>query len=68
MSKTLTLEYWVDDEWFVGRIKEIPGVFSQGETIDELEDNIKEAYQLIMDTEPILDRANVQRREIEVAV
>ena len=60
MSKTLTLEYWVDDEWFVGRIKEIPGVFSQGETIDELEDNIKEAYQLIMDTEPILDRANVQ--------
>ena len=68
MSKTLTLEYWVDDEWFVGRIKEIPGVFSQGETIDELEDNIKEAYQLMMDTEPILDRANVQRREIEVAV
>ncbi len=68
MSKKLTLEYWVDDDWFVGRIKEVPGVFSQGETIDELEDNIKDAYNLMMETEPILDRPDVRRREIEVAV
>jgi len=68
MSKKLTLEYWVDDDWFVGRIKEVPGVFSQGETIDELEDNIKDAYNLMMETEPILDRPDVKRREIEVAV
>lgn len=68
MSKTLTLEYWVDDDWFVGRIKEVPGVFSQGATIDELEGNIKDAYQLMMDTEPILARPDVRRREIEVAV
>ncbi len=68
MSKTLTLEYWVDDDWFVGRIKEVPGVFSQGATIDELEGNIKDAYQLMMDTEPILDRPDVRRRKIEVAV
>ncbi len=68
MSKKLTLEYWVDDDWFVGRIKEVPGVFSQGETIDELENNIKDAYNLMMETEPILDRPDVKRMEIEVAV
>ena len=68
MSKKLTLEYWVDDDWFVGRIKEVPGVFSQGETIDELEDNIKDAYNLMMETEPIIDRPDVRRMEIEVAV
>jgi predicted RNase H-like HicB family nuclease len=68
MSKTLTLEYWVDDEWFVGRIKEVPGVFSQGETIDELEDNIKDSYRLMMETEPILDRSDISEKEIEVAV
>ena len=56
MSKKLKLEYWVDDDWFVGRIMEVPGVFSQGETIDELEDNLKDAYNLMMETEPILDR------------
>jgi len=47
--KTFTLEYWTDDGWFVGRLKEIPGVFSQGETLAELEDNIREAYLLMME-------------------
>lgn len=32
----LTLEYWEDDGWYVGRLVEIPGVVSQGETMDEL--------------------------------
>jgi predicted RNase H-like HicB family nuclease len=42
-----TLEYWTDDGWYVGRLSEIPGVFSQGETLEELQENIREAYQLI---------------------
>jgi hypothetical protein len=24
------LQYWIDDGWYVGRLKEVPGVFSQG--------------------------------------
>ncbi len=47
MATRLTLEYWIDDDWFVGRLKEVPGVFSQGETLEELEENIQEAYTLI---------------------
>jgi hypothetical protein len=30
MVRYFTLEYWSDDGWYVGRLKEIPGVFSQG--------------------------------------
>ena len=44
-----TLEYWIDDSWYVGRIKEIPGVFSQGESLSELEENIRDAYRMIME-------------------
>ena len=40
----LTSEYWEDDGWLVGRLVEVPGVFSQGETIDELKENIQDAY------------------------
>jgi predicted RNase H-like HicB family nuclease len=48
MTRLFTLEYWIDEGWYVGRLKEVPGVFSQGETLEELEENIKEAYQLMM--------------------
>ena len=37
MRRPFTLEYWVDDGSFVGRLKEVPRVFSQGETLEELE-------------------------------
>lgn len=68
MTKTLTLEYWIEDGWYIGRLKEIPSVFSQGETLDELEENIRDAYQLILETEPIIDRTDIRVKEIEVAV
>jgi len=48
MKHEFTLEYWQDDGWFVGRLKEVPGVFSQGESLQELESNIEDAYQLIV--------------------
>lgn len=51
MSQTLVLEYWQDDGWYVGRLKGVPGVFSQGKTLDELEENIRDAYQMIIDEE-----------------
>ena len=42
-----TLEYWLDEDWYVGRLKEVPGVFSQGETLEDLEKNIIDAYKLV---------------------
>ena len=48
MKHEFTLEYWQDDGWFVGRLQEVPGVFSQGETLEELERNIEDAYRLIV--------------------
>ena len=48
MSKHFTLEYWKDDKWYVGRLMEVPGIFSQGETMGELEENIRDAYRLVL--------------------
>ncbi len=48
MKRFFTLEYWQDDGWFVGRLKEVPGVFSQGRTLDELKENIADAYRLML--------------------
>ncbi len=49
MERTFTLEYWLDDGWYVGRLREVPGVFSQGESVAELEENIQDAYQLMLE-------------------
>jgi predicted RNase H-like HicB family nuclease len=48
VERKSTLEYWIDDEWYVGKLKEVPGVFSQGATLQELEENIQDAYRMIM--------------------
>jgi len=70
MLRHFTLEYWLDDDWYVGRLKEVPGVFSQGETLKELEDNIREAYQLMREEEgeEVLAHPGVQTKEIGVEV
>jgi len=34
-----------EDGFYVGEVVEIPGCYSQGETIEELMENIKEAIQ-----------------------
>ena len=60
-----TLEYWTDDDWYVGRIREIPGVFSQGATVEELEENIRDAYELMLEDEnESVPRVAAQRKEL----
>jgi predicted RNase H-like HicB family nuclease len=53
--RQFTLEYWKDDDWYVGRLKEVPGVFSQGETLEELEENVKDAYRFADHKEQVID-------------
>lgn len=61
-----TLQYWLDDGWYVGKLKEVPGVFSQGETLDDLQENIRDAYRLIMEDEFLETQA--EHKEIAVAL
>ena len=52
MSLRLRLEYWKDGSSFVGRLPAVPGVFSQGLTLEELEENIRDASQMMLDEQP----------------
>lgn len=68
MLKNFTLEYWIDDDWYVGRLREVPGVFSQGESIEELKENIRDAYRMVMEEVDIPAHPESGTMEIEVAV
>ena len=66
MTTQLTLDYWDDDGWCVGRLKEVPGVFSQGETLPELEENIHDAYRLMLEDGAGPPVPNVHTKRIEI--
>jgi predicted RNase H-like HicB family nuclease len=62
----LTLEYWPDEDGFVGRLREVPGVFSQGDTVAELEENIRDAYELVREDSGQRTPPGAKQKEIEV--
>jgi predicted RNase H-like HicB family nuclease len=68
MRRSFTLEYWQDEGWYVGRLREVPGVFSQGKTLGELEENVRDAYQLLREGQPEEPHPGAQRKEIELPV
>ena len=68
MKKCFTLEYWIDEGWYVGKLKEIPGVFSQGQTLEELEENIKDAYKLMLSDEDFIPVKDILKKEVEIQV
>ena len=69
MKRFFTLEYWEDDDWLVGKLKEIPGVFSQGKTLEELKQNVIDAYRMMLEENEAEDEhAGIKKIELGVEV
>ena len=66
--KQFTLEYWTDDGWYVGRLKEMPAVMSQGETLEELQAMIRDAYRLIVDDASEITFVPSERHEMAISL
>lgn len=67
MERKFTLEYWKDDGWYVGRLKEVPGVFSQGADLSELEENIADAYRTVIAESDLMEpETDVQEKDFIV--
>ena len=50
---SLKMVYWQDEDMYVGRLLEYPNVATQGETLAELEENMREAFEMV-----VLERGN----------
>ena len=44
-----TAVYKKDGDWWVGYVEELPGAHTQGSTLDEARENLKEATRLIIE-------------------
>ena len=53
MKTKMNMIYWKGAKYWLGKLLEHPEVMTQGQTIEELEENIKDAYLLMaMDDVP----------------
>jgi len=53
MDMQMNMIYWKGDKFWVGKLFEHPEIMTQGKTLKELEENMKEAYILMtMDDVP----------------
>ena len=56
MQRRFTLNYCQDGGWCVSKLKEVPGVINQSGTLEELEVNFADAYQLVMENAATISR------------
>jgi len=60
------------DKWYIGWVEAVPGAFSQGRTIEEVEENLKEAVRLILEGQRELRYqgagGEIVKRKIQVQV
>jgi len=52
------------DGWYVGQLEEFPEVISQGRTIDELEQNLRDALSLTIEVQRNKTKEQYQGRSI----
>ena len=53
INKKMTMIYWKEDDFWLGKLLEHPGIMTQGLTLEELELNLRDAYLMMaMDDVP----------------
>jgi len=62
-----------DGEWWVGSVEELPGANTQGRTLEEARENLRDAVALVIAANRDLARRDAEgrdviREEIQVAV
>ena len=62
MSK-VTMVYWKGEKFWLGKIKEYPEIMTQGRTVKELEENLRDAFQMM-----VFDEVPEQYQEKSIAL
>ncbi len=56
MENKFTAVFEQDGNWWIGYVEELPGANTQGETLEEARENLREAVQLILEANRELAR------------
>lgn len=59
----MTMIYWKGDKLWLGKLKEHPEIMSQGKTLKQLEENLRDAFQMM-----VMDDVPDEHREKAIAI
>jgi predicted RNase H-like HicB family nuclease len=48
MRNKMRMIYWKGDKFWLGKLKEHPEIMTQGRTLKELEENLRDAYNMMV--------------------
>jgi predicted RNase H-like HicB family nuclease len=63
MGTNMTMIYWKGEKFWLGKLKEHPEIMTQGRTLKELEENLKDAYEML-----IMEDVPAEHREKAITV
>ncbi len=59
MHSRMNMIYWKSEKFWLGKLLEHPEIMTQGESLEELEENIKDAY-LLMAMEDVPEKYEIK--------
>jgi predicted RNase H-like HicB family nuclease len=65
MDTKLQMIYWKGERYWVGKLLEHPEIMTQGESLEELEENMRDAYMLMV-MEDVPEKFNVKELALTV--
>jgi predicted RNase H-like HicB family nuclease len=65
MVTKMKMIYWKSDKFWVGKLLEHPDIMTQGKTLKELEENMKDAYML-MALDDVPEKHEVKELDLKV--
>lgn len=48
METKMRIVYWKSDRFWLGKLLDHPDIMTQGETLEELEENLRDAYRMMV--------------------
>ena len=60
----LTAVFEKDGDWLIGYVEELPGANTQGRTLEEARENLKEATRLVIEANRELARRGTEGRDV----
>lgn len=64
MTSTFTAVFEQDGPWWIGYVEELPGANTQGATLDEARQNLKEAVELVLEANRDLTRREAEGKNV----